>query len=533
MVDPRGFGALADTELVTVDFNWDINDQWSLQYIFGYIDHDSETSGPAQRDPLEGSTYQDAFVTIHTSDFSSRPNSSMDTNSHELRLEWSDGDRLTVSAGVYYAETDDESFDLTIFAPPCSDRDLNGSGSAADEIANCDLAIVPGMPGPLDDVQYLGILDFFNNYWNGSRSNFTKYDDEITAIFGEASYDLTENLTFRVEARYTEEERDVNRLTDIFGLGFGETGTGSGLFGDVEVESSIVVPEDDDTWDYFTPRVSIDWTWQEGNMLYAYVAKGVKSGGFNNSTSVADLTYDEEENWTFEIGSKNVFFDNKLTLNGALFYVDWSDMQGSLSPTVQSQNSNVVIGNIGDATNLGFEIEGTWRMTTEWSLDFGYTWIDPEYDDAEYDAAQRYYYYNCPVDFIPDEDPNNPGQPFLCGDTNVDGNQLARTSEHMAIGAINYADEWGGWSVFARFDVAYQSKQYVNPLNVGYIDERTLYNGSVNFLSPGNHWDLTVWGKNLADEEYVQSVFNTALFTNMLVANGQGRTWGATLKYNF
>jgi iron complex outermembrane receptor protein len=533
-VDPRGYGAKAETELVSVNFAWDISDVWSVQYLFGYIDHDSKTSGTAQRDAMEGSSYNDITKIIHSSDFSSRPNSSMDTDSHELRLQWAGNDKFSGSAGLYYAETNDESYDLTIFAPVCGDRDVNGSGSNADEIANCNLRIEPGMPSPLADSQFLGILDFFDNYWNGSRSNRTKFDDKITAVFMEASYDMTEDLTLRVEARYTEEDREVNRLTDIFGLAPGETGYGTGVFGDVAVESSIVVPKDDKTFDYFTPRFSVDWAWSDENMVYAYVAKGVKSGGFNNSTSVEDLTFDEEENWTYEIGSKNVFFDNHLTLNGAFFYVDWSDMQGSLSPTVQSQNSNTVIGNIGDATNYGFEIEGTWRFNTEWSVDLAYTWIKPEYDDAEFDAAQRYYYYDCPVDVIPDEDPNNPGKPFLCGNTNIDGNQLSRTSEEMGIAAINYVDEWfNGWTVSARIDASYQSKQYVNPLNVGYIDARTLYNGSVNFTGPNNHLDLTLWGKNLSDEDYVQSTFSTGLFTNMLVATGQGLSWGATAKYSF
>jgi iron complex outermembrane receptor protein len=533
-VDPRAFGAKAETELVSVNFGWEIDGNWNLQYLFGYIDHDSETNGPAQRDILEGSTYNDVTQIIHTADFSSRPNSSMDTASHELRLEWTGSDRWSVSGGLYYAETDDESYDLTIFAPPCSDRDLNNSGSADDEIANCNLRVESGMPSPLDDASFLGILDFFNNNWNGSQSNRTKYDDTIYAVFAEASYNLTDEITIRVEGRYTEEDREINRLTDIFGLAPGETGYGEGIFGDVAIESSIVVPKDDKTFDYFTPRLSVDWAWSDENMVYAYVAKGVKSGGFNNSTSTADLIYDEEENWTYELGSKNVFFDNKLTLNGALFYVDWSDMQGSLSPTVQSQNSNVVIGNIGDATNAGIEVEGTWRFNNEWSIDLAYTWINPEYDDAEFDAAQRYYYYDCPVDVIPDEDPNNPGQPFLCGNTNIDGNQLQRTSEEMGLAAISYVDEWfGGWTLSARVDASYQSKQYINPLNVGYVGSRTLYNGSVNFTGPESHWDVTLWGKNLADDNYVQSTFSTALFNNSLVATGQGRSVGGTLKYNF
>jgi iron complex outermembrane receptor protein len=179
-------------------------------------------------------------------------------------------------------------------------------------------------------------------------------------------------------------------------------------------------------------------------------------------------------------------------------------------------------------------VEGTWRFNNEWSIDLAYTWINPEYDDAEFDAAQRYYYYDCPVDVIPDEDPDNPGQPFLCGNTNIDGNQLNRTSKEMGLAAISYVDEWfGGWTLSARVDASYQSKQYINPLNVGYIGSRTLYNGSVNFTGPESHWDVTLWGKNLADDNYVQSTFSTALFTNSLVATGQGRSVGGTLKYNF
>ncbi|MEP5763633.1 MAG: TonB-dependent receptor [Halieaceae bacterium] len=532
-VDPRAYGSEANSQIFNADLSWDITDSWNLEYLYGYVDHKSRTAGPSQRDAQEGSIYNDVIQEIHSSDFSSRPNSDLDTHSHELRLAWNGSERMYASLGVFYSDTNDESYDVTVFAPVCGERDVNNSGSNSDEIANCGLRIQPGMPSPLDDASFLGILDFFNNNWNGARANDTQYDDEIWAAFLEASYDIRENLTLRAELRYTEEDRKIKRLTDIFGLAPGEVGTGQGVTGQVEVESTIVVPEDDKTFDYFAPRLSIDWSWSDDNMLYAFAAKGVKSGGFNNSTSTADLTYDEEDNWTYEIGSKNNFFDNRLTLNGALFYVDWTDLQGNLSPTVQSQNSNTVIGNIGDATNFGIELDGTYRFNDNWSVDFGYTWINPEYDDTDYDAAQRYYYYDCPVDVIPAEDPNNPGEAFLCGDTDVNGNQLARTSEQQALGAINFVDDFGGWTVRARIDGKYQSKQYITPLNEGYIDARTLYNGQLNLLSPEGHWDMTLWAKNLTDENYVQSVFAIALFNNLLVAGGQERTWGATVKYNF
>jgi iron complex outermembrane receptor protein len=194
---------------------------------------------------------------------------------------------------------------------------------------------------------------------------------------------------------------------------------------------------------------------------------------------------------------------------------------------VQSQNSNVVTGNIGDATNYGFEVEATLRFTPAWSLDAAYTWIKPEYeDDTNYDAAQRYYYHNCDLDFIPSGE--------LCGETDVGGNQLARTSEQQWIAAINYNDEWlSGWGIDARLDASYRSKQYQTPLNVGYIGDRTLYNGSLNLRSPEARWNLTLWGKNLSDEKYVSGSFTTSLFNKFLVAQGQRRSYGLTLKFNF
>ena len=82
-------------------------------------------------------------------------------------------------------------------------------------------------------------------------------------------------------------------------------------------------------------------------------------------------------------------------------------------------------------------------------------------------------------------------------------------------------------------DASYRSKQYLTALNSGYIGDRTLYNGSVNVLSPQAHWDITLWGKNLSDEKYVSGSFTNAIFNKFLVAQGQRRSYGLTFKYNF
>ena len=633
-VDPRGYGAIANTDLYSFNLAWDINDRWRLKYQFGDIEHDSLTNGPAARDALRGTSYFNginfmatppASIYNYASTFSSRPNSFMDQQSHELRVDWT-GDRLTASLGAYYSETDDEHYDVTVFAPVCSDRDVNGDGNNADEIANCNQRVSPQTESVLPDPPFLAIYDIFNDYWHGTPSNHARFEDKVAAIFADLDYQVTDQLTLRAELRYTQEDRKIKRLAGIFGLAPGQTVMGvsqlmarsrpvletvqipvTGPMGPVvdamgnimmmdligpdgmpvqrpviapvqipvigpmgpvrdamgnivtmdligpdgmPVEapvfediinpatgeqlvtpdvisqtSTITVPDDDETFSYVTTRLSAQWAVSDDSLLYAYIANGVKSGGFNNS--VSDLTYDEEENWTLELGSKNTLFGNRLMFNFAAYAVNWKDVQGSGSDSTASANANIVTRNIGDATSLGFEFETALRLNDAWGIEFAYARSNPTYDDnARYDAAQRYYYYNCDKAVVTDGE--------LCGDTDISDKRLARTSQHQALAALTYDRQRDdGWDVSARLEGSYQSKQYLTPLNVGYIAGRTLYNGTLNFISPEGRWDITFWSKNLTNEKYVQSQFTVSFDNRFLVALGQEQTSGASVKYNF
>ena len=171
-------------------------------------------------------------------------------------------------------------------------------------------------------------------------------------------------------------------------------------------------------------------------------------------------------------------------LNGALYYIDWENIQGTapVEDTGGSISSNNVVDNIGDGTSYGFEIEGAWFMSNDWSLDFGYAWNKSTFNDGvTYIAAHQRWYCNdvvCPAD----------------GD--VSGNYLARNSEHQLNGGLNLnTDIPGNWTMRWRLEGSYQSKQYTDPLNVAWVPDRTIANTSLTFLSPNANWDLTVWGR--------------------------------------
>ena len=107
---------------------------------------------------------------------------------------------------------------------------------------------------------------------------------------------------------------------------------------------------------FFTPRATLKWMPTDSHMLYGLVAKGVKTGGFN----AVDLDqhpeqahYDEERSHTFELGVKNRLFNNTLTLNAALYRIDWQDIQGS-----EAANGDRTLANASIQLALGH-----WRGT--------------------------------------------------------------------------------------------------------------------------------------------------------------------------
>ncbi|WP_163284524.1 TonB-dependent receptor domain-containing protein, partial [Enterobacter hormaechei] len=63
-------------------------------------------------------------------------------------------------------------------------------------------------------------------------------------------------------------------------------------------------------------------------MAYATASKGFKSGGFNDALGSADgIAFGPESLWNYEVGLKTQFFDRRLVVNTALYYMAWSKIQ--------------------------------------------------------------------------------------------------------------------------------------------------------------------------------------------------------------
>ena len=538
VIDPRSIGMVADTEVATFRLNWDINDALSLDYQYGYTDHkSSSTGGAGADDPLVGWSFLTNLNTFAGSSYISfreLPRSTLEADSHELRLSWSVNDNINARLGLYYSEVEDTEDSIPYFLPLCNEANPGG----------CELPVSRSTPSPFvtEAMAVPGVTYLQGAVQHGGSNELNEYEDEIIAVFGDIQYQLNDQWGVAFEWRYTEEKKRVHRIVDSQGLRNGEVvvyqAPAHPVYNPLPpflpplpwvFAGMIDVPEDSEKFSYFTPRGTLEWTPDDNHLVYASAAIGVKAGGFNNALDPSQQTFEEEENLTLELGSKNVLLDGKLVLNGALYYIEWDGIQGNEAPLIASLTATDPIANVGDATSIGVELGLNWQLTDRFSIDLAASYNDPEYDNTIYSAA-----VNAALTADPDDVSGN----TLCDDAvcpadgNVDGNTLARTSKTQLSAGLNYRHFFtNGWQAYARMDGNYQSKQYVTPINQAYVPERFIANLSLSLASP-KHWEFNIWGKNIFAEDYVSSAFHISVFDRYLAAKGARDAWGFSVKYS-
>ena len=175
----------------------------------------------------------------------------------------------------------------------------------------------------------------------------TKSTYNTYAFFGQAEYDILSNLTAILGGRWFNE-----------GLG----------------NSS---PHLHSSTDGFTPLATLRYRFSDDWMAYATFSEGYRSGGFN--PYAGPETYAPDKTKNYELGSKYVTPDNRLSLQGDVYYIDWSNMQYTqLSPG----GFFTYVGNASKASSRGLEFTG------EYHWDYG-LWgqLNADWTDAHLDSA--------------------------------------------------------------------------------------------------------------------------------------------------
>lgn len=340
---------------------------------------------------------------------------------------------------------------------------------------------------------------------------------EIDAVFGAVSVPVTPKWNIGAEFRYTWEDQALTDEADIF------------FFPVVSRPLSAIDAE----FDYWSGRISADYLYDENTMFYGSVARGVKTGGINAAQQGTEFaTYDEETNLSYELGLKSRLLDGRLTVVGALFYIDWQDLQSTAPGDIGIGPS--VVNGIGDPSSRGIELDATLNVTDQFQLRVATTWLDPTYGDEFTDQAVENF---CPP---------NPTQPTVqrCSAT-VSDNRLARTPEFtfFASGTYVWPTALWGMDAYARADYSHEGDKYSTSQNTSRIAAIDLVNLRAGLKN--DSLEIAFWMDNAFDEALLArgTVFTDpsdglvcatcgALASTRLTA-GNGRTFGATVSKRF
>ena len=126
--------------------------------------------------------------------------------------------------------------------------------------------------------------------------------------------------------------------------------------------------------DGINPKVSLRYLFSDEIQFFALAAKGFQFGGvqlnppaplFVSSAEEAGYNfgaYDSSTLWNYELGVRTEWFDQRLRVDGTLFYMDWTDLQLTVNVPVTEANPLVpsvgfgVIANVGEAHSQGAEL---------------------------------------------------------------------------------------------------------------------------------------------------------------------------------
>ena len=282
------------------------------------------------------------------------------------------------------------------------------------------------------------------------------------AVFGQIDYRFG-NWTLGIGGRYTREDKDYFRTTSTF----------SDLLGNADPAFEFV---DSDSWDAFTPTVSLDYAAGDNVRLYGRIANGFKSGGFNGrANSASDVSaFDPETVWTAEIGAKTTLANGRVQANYAIFSSRYEDFQARVS-IGDGIDFRFPVLNAAELDINGAEIEALWLPTDALQLSAQIGYLDSKYGKGGFSGS----------DGAADEPAFSPEW----------------TGRFAAMYTFDLASN--GTLSFAA-DANYRDAMWLSVENVTPLSESDywLVNALVTYGSPGGRWSLSAGVKNATDEVY-------------------------------
>ncbi len=393
---------------------------------------------------------------------------------------------------------------------------------------------------------------------------YTQESDTL-ALFGQATWNVSDQLRVTFGLRYTEDEKEGSRSQEAYSLNIAPgvsqddviipAGPLAGLpvstvlaangdaFGPVAslgyaMQDHVLSGKSEkENW---TPSLNVQYDLTEDVMLYATYSEGYKAGGFDargvngfsaGATDFLSRSYNtlalgaenfefgQEEAETLELGAKMTVLDGTAELNVALFQTNYTDMQVSVYDGIFGFN----VLNAGEAEVRGLEMDGRWRPTESLLLTAGLAYLDFEWTD--------YAEGPCPGEG------GFPSSPSGSGNCVFDGKENNHTPEWTVNLSANHTMMiTDALELRSTLDVNFKDNHYV----ANNLDDRseqsavTIFNARIALASVEDTWQVALTGKNLTDQTTLNYMTNLSLSGGGMTGQvGRPRTIGIEGSYRF
>lgn len=323
-------------------------------------------------------------------------------------------------------------------------------------------------------------------------------DTEHQSVYGLMEYDFSDRLTGSFEARYSDEDFDQAWLVGgISAFGFVPP------FGPPAALSIGVTDSATTSDDFFTPRATLEFQYDDDTLYYGTISKGAKPGGVSSIFGTNSQTgrFFPETLWNYELGVKTALADGQLLLNAAVFFMDYTDRQiNTLEPSALSPTGFALFTrNQGEAEVLGLEMDATWLVSENWTITGAYTHLDTEVTDGRSSTTGALTIAtggNCTV-------VTGAGGATSCI-VDTTGQQLERIPENELIISSIYRTPINTSMDFG-FDltVRYQDDRSIAGANLHIFPSFTLVDARLGIET--DRWDAYLYADNLFDDDTIKS----------------------------
>ena len=357
--------------------------------------------------------------------------------------------------------------------------------------------------------------------FGSSQDTKIQQQNETWAVFGQGSYDVTDNLTLTAGVRYTEDQKDFDVLQfaqlwlDLDAFVFPQP---------VLDTAPISVDDNQSSWE-----LSANFAMTDDSSLYGRISSGFRAQtiqgrdvAFGELPSVAK----PETIDSLEAGYKADLLSNRLRLNVGVFHYEVDDIQ--LSIIGGASNTNQVV-NAEKGVGSGYEIEADWLITDNLLVSVGASYNDTEIQDASLSTFACGARDN-PVVLCTPLDPLDPDG---SGRVLVDGNPFPRAPKTTHNVTLRYGAPMGeNGELYFFTDWVFYGK--INMPLYDAVEFRTdgqMEGGMrIGYRNDESGLEFAVFGRNITDEDNVLGYID---FSNNTGFVNEPRIWGFEIGYEF